>query len=322
MSDPSICVIGAGQLGSRHLQSLATLDGKVILHAVDPSPEALELSRQRMGPAVARLHCHSSVKDLPRDIDVVVVATGATIRKKVVSNLLSHSNVHYLILEKILFQSVTDCLWARDFLAGRQTKVWVNFPRRVQPAYQYIHETVTPGQPMEIRVSGSRWGLATSTVHFLDLILFLTDHGSLTISQFEGQLYPSRHRDCFECTGYLAGEAGPGQVYSITAWPDGGAPMRVTIDTPENRWIVYEKDSEVVVIKSNVVNGWQSETLFYPMLYQSQLTGPIVDSILKSGTCGLSDYDTALKSHLPFLRAWNRCFAPDSDSDSTHCLIT
>lgn len=276
-----------------------------------------------MGAAGEAVHYHSAVRSLPRDLDVVIVATGAAIRRKVVEDLLTHSKVDYLILEKVLFQSAADCLWARDFLAGRQTKAWVNFPRRLQPVYRYIHGAVTPGQQLEIRVTGSHWGLATSAVHFLDLVLFLTGHTTLTISRFDGQHFPSvRHRDCLECTGYLAGEAASGQYYSITAWPDGSAPVRVTIDAPERRWIVDEQGDHTVMIQTGAETSWKPGTLSHPFLYQSQLTASVVEAILDSGTCGLSDFETALQSHLPFLRAWNRHFAPDADPDSAICRIT
>jgi predicted dehydrogenase len=323
VADPTLCVIGAGQLGTRHLQSLATLTGKYEFHAVDSSSQALENARKSLGPVSEALKTHTSIQDLPKNLDVVVVATGAAVRRKVVTELLAHSSVRYLVLEKILFQTVSDCLFMGELLAQHKNmKVWVNLARRLQPAYQAIQATLKPNQPMAIHVSGSRWGLATSALHFLDLVLYLTGSATLSINQFEGQLYPSRHPDCFECTGSLSGKAGVGQTYSITAWAESNAPLRVTVDTPECRWIVYEKGSQVHAIKSIAASEWMPEALAYPMFFQSQLTGPMADTILKTGTCGLSDYATALASHAPFLRAWNQTFAPGSDPDQTPCKIT
>lgn len=43
----NIAIIGAGQLGSRHLQALAQVNADVILHIVDPSEQSLEVSKQR-----------------------------------------------------------------------------------------------------------------------------------------------------------------------------------------------------------------------------------------------------------------------------------
>ena len=42
-----IAIIGAGQLGSRHLQGLAKLQLPCQVHVVDPSPKSLEVARQR-----------------------------------------------------------------------------------------------------------------------------------------------------------------------------------------------------------------------------------------------------------------------------------
>lgn len=276
-----------------------------------------------MGIAGQVLIGHEQIGGLPEELDVVVVATGAAIRRKVLEQLLSHARVRYLVLEKVLFQSVSDCLWAHGFLESHGTQAWVNFPRRQQPAYRQIQVLVAPDQPLEVRVAGSRWGLATSAVHFLDLVLFLGSGTRLRIDKFEAARFSStRHAGCSECTGHLAGEAAPGQYFSISAWDQAAAPVRVTVESPLYRWVVDERSDHMLVQSSSAESGWKSESSSHPLYFQSQLTAMTVEGILEHGNCDLSSLDDALEGHLPFLRAWNARFAPGSDPDATACPIT
>ena len=318
-----IAVIGSGQVGSRHLQSLANMGGNHEFHAVDPSPESETLARERLGTSAQRVTFHRAIETLPRQLDLVVVATNASVRRRLVTALLAHSSVRHLLLEKVLFQSVADCLWAADFLPGHGTRTWVNFPRRLQPVYRDIHAAVSPGQPIEISVTGSQWGLATSAVHFLDLVLFLTGSPKLDLNVFQVQRYPSpRHRDCFECTGQLKGTAGAGQAFTITAWPDGNAPIQVSIETPRARWIVAEGENQTVTQHASADRQGASSSLTQPFHYQSQLTATVAENLFATGGCDLTDLAGALPSHLPFLRSWATHFNPGADPDLTLCPVT
>ena len=42
-----IAIIGAGQLGSRHLQGLTKIKQDIHITVIDPNPSALEIARQR-----------------------------------------------------------------------------------------------------------------------------------------------------------------------------------------------------------------------------------------------------------------------------------
>jgi len=318
-----IVVIGTGQLGSRHLQSLVALTTGHSLHAVEPSAAAQALARKRLGPAANRVRFHSGLVTLPATVDVVVVATGASVRRRVVTKLLQGCRVRFLILEKILFQSVADCLWSRDFIAQAGATAWVNFPRRLQPVYRGLQSTLRMDEALEISVTGSRWGLATSAVHFLDLVLYLSRATEIRINKVDMQTFPSpRHQGCIEATGRITGETSPGVSFSLAACATGDAPVKIAVDSAEHRWVVTERDHEALALHAARDTGWAWVPTTSPLYYQSQLTGPLVEELVATGSCGLATLDEALRSHLPFLRSWNRYFAPTADADLTACSVT
>ena len=108
-----ILLIGAGQLGSRYLQGLSSIDRTSAIFVVDPNLDALSLARQRFEQMPAASHVqsvmyHQDLAELDGEFDLAIIATNADVRKNVVDSLLTSNNIKYLILEKVVFQSIDD----------------------------------------------------------------------------------------------------------------------------------------------------------------------------------------------------------------------
>lgn len=100
-----VLIVGAGSMGSRHLQSLGKSSLPLEIAVVDPSAQALEVSEQRFNEVVKRESARKpkyylNVNGVGKEFDVGVVATNADIRRKVVEELLDKRIVKYLVLEK------------------------------------------------------------------------------------------------------------------------------------------------------------------------------------------------------------------------------
>src|SRR5690554_3304897 len=97
-------IIGAGQLGSRHLQGMLKYDNQLqSIYIIDPSKDALNISKER---AYEIEHNHQLIfqqdwNDLPATFDVVIIATNSNVREKVITQLLNNYEVKHLILEKV-----------------------------------------------------------------------------------------------------------------------------------------------------------------------------------------------------------------------------
>ena len=133
---PHIAIVGAGQLGSRHLQGLARLDRDIVVDVMDPDTAALALAKQRFDEMSPNLHKQSvryisTQKDFESDLDLAIIATNADVRPHVIKSLLTNVYVRYLILEKVVFQSVRDFETVIQILDEKRIKAWVNCPRRI-----------------------------------------------------------------------------------------------------------------------------------------------------------------------------------------------
>src|SRR4051812_17510148 len=100
-----LAVIGCGTVGSRHVQALGRIDRPAVVHLVDPSAAAREravgLCRQEMASgSMVSLVEHALIDDLPGEIDIVIVATVASLRRTVLESLIAKARVRYAVLEK------------------------------------------------------------------------------------------------------------------------------------------------------------------------------------------------------------------------------
>ena len=93
----SILILGSGQIGSRHLQGVLKLNRDLYVFVLDPSNESLTLSKER---AAEVEHNHlinyiTNPSELPSEIDVVIIATDASIRYKVASDLIARIKIGF-----------------------------------------------------------------------------------------------------------------------------------------------------------------------------------------------------------------------------------
>lgn len=131
MTPKNVAIIGAGNLGSRHLQALALTDIPLAVQVVDPSEKSLDVAKERwqempINPLVERVTFHKELDELNGNFDVVIVATSSKPRRAVVEKLLAKNKVRYMILEKVLFPRLSDYEDVGRLLERHNVKAWVN----------------------------------------------------------------------------------------------------------------------------------------------------------------------------------------------------
>ncbi len=299
--ESTVAVVGTGQHGSRHLQALAKNPALTGVFAVDPSPQSLVLAEQRWSSAGGDTRCHfvGSPSDLPKQLDVAVIASDASVRRAAVEQLLDHCKVRYLILEKVLFQAEPDFAAVAHRLESAGTVAVVNCPRRVWPLYGWLRSVLQP--PFHIEASGSTWNLASNAIHLLDLGEFLGGGALQSIAPFlDPQAIPGKRPGTFEVTGTLVARFEQALV-KLTCHAAGDLPFGVLAQDRNARYLISEADGRVLK-QTRAEPGWHPVAETMPAPLQSELTQTIVDRFLATGSSGLASYEASTRLHLPLLR--------------------
>ena len=298
-----IKIIGAGQLGSRHLQALKEVRQSLDIQVIDPSAASLQVSKERYD-AVRSEQAHqisySTTFDRTDDTDIAIVATNSNVRRKALENLFDASKTRFLVVEKLLFNHRADYAAVESKLAETGTKAWVNCPMRVMPIYEKIRANIA-STPITYRVTGSQFGLVTNAIHYIDHVAHLSGckEFELDTSGLDRTSIPSKRPGFLELNGTLVVRFADGSRCEITCYPTGTAPMVVEIFNEKNRYVVRESEGKLWHAGESSKWAWLEEAA--PIPYQSQITTEVIELLLSTGDCGLTPYATSVRIHLQLL---------------------
>jgi len=299
----SVVIVGAGQLGSRHLQALKGVATPLDIEVVDPSPDALRVARERYDaittPVPHRI-AFSARREKPGAVDVAIVATGSKVRRAAMEALLA-GEVRAMILEKLLFANRADYAPMAQRLAAKGApRTWVNCPMRVMPPYQAIREELGRG-PVHYRVTGSQFGLVTNAIHYLDHLAHLSGCTEYTLdtSGLDSAPVESKRPGYLEVNGTLAARFADGSRCEMTCFATGTMPVVVEICNDKRRYIVRESEGKLWQSAEESKWAWQERDA--PIPFQSQMTTRLVEAILATGDCGLTPFAESVPVHLALL---------------------
>lgn len=168
-------VVGVGNFGAWWAVGLlrSKLPLNVFIHDPDPASERLVAERiasqpERVSP-LNTLSFAVTLEELPRQADLVVVATNADARPLVVEALVQVLDCDTWVLEKVLAQSTSDLDRLSEALKGKS--VYANHSRRYQAATGFLAGLfVGRGSPDSITLNGGLWEMASNCFHFVDLV--------------------------------------------------------------------------------------------------------------------------------------------------------
>jgi len=296
-------IVGAGQLGSRHLQALKGVRQPLDIQVIDPSEASLKVARERFDAVSSGQSHHISFNtslDEGDATDIAIVATNSDVRRKALEGLFNVSRVKFLVVEKLLFNQPADYAVIERRLAATGAKAWVNCPMRVMPVYGEIKKNLAQ-TPIYYRVTGSQFGLVTNAIHYLDHLAHLSgcEEFELDTSGLDHMPIPSKRSGFIELNGTLTARFADGSRCEMTCYPSGNAPVVVEIFNQENRYLVRESEGKLWHAGENSEWRWSEQDA--PIPYQSQITTEVVESLLKTGNCSLTPYQASAHIHMQLL---------------------
>lgn len=315
----NICIIGAGNIGSRHLQGIKKAAIPLHIEVVDPSSKSLEIAEERYHQVNSSIqHEISFLKDInkvSKKVDLAIIATSSNIRAEIVQKLLSNAEVKYFILEKLLFQNYNDYLKIQKLLKKNKTKAWVNCSMKTMPFYFNLKKDVG-NKPIQYIASGSQYGLITNAIHYIDHMAYLTDSYDFTLNTtgLDRKPIESKRKGFLELNGTLNIYFKNGSFGSLTCYPEGNAPILIQIFSESFRCISRETETRAWVSQSD---KWEWKEISNTLLFQSEMTGKVAGEILRNGDCNLTPYDQSIKIHTQLLEGLQKFLNKNSKKKYT-----
>lgn len=320
-----VAIIGVGQLGSRYLQGLANTSLELSIEAVEPQAVAQSMARERFdeincGKSKA-LSFHDSVDDLSSNLDLVIISTNSDVRASIIRQLIASKKVTALVLEKILFQKISDYHDIESLLLEKNIKVWVNHSRRLSPFYKMAKKMLYGSDQINFNVIGGGWGMACNSLHFLDIFSYLTSVNEINIStdNLSPEIVDAKRSGFKEVNGLLSGQLGP-HNFSIQCM-ERSSPLSITICSDNVSFRIDESNGIYEIALKDT--GWSWSRNKEKIVYlQSETTKYLVEDILLHGNCNLPTYLEAREIHIPFMAALLEHMNKSSSVKYDFCPIT
>ena len=321
-----ILLIGAGQIGSRHLQGLLKSHRKQLIYVLDSSEASLSIAKERAAEIEFehKVNYLNKWDSIPYELDLAIVATGANVRAKIVTKLLTSYSVKNLILEKVLFQDLKSYSEIGNLIKLTGTPTWVNHARRMFKHYKELKNKIASnGEFVKFEIFGGNWGLACNALHFIDLICFLSSSelSNLDFREIDNDIIKSKRPNCIEFTGSFSGVLKNGNRFNISSLEGDYEDITITVLTKSRRWIINEGFAQKIIYFGKE-NNFNEVIDLFTTEYQSTLTTKIIEDIVINQKTCLPNYLEACNSHIPFIKGTLELYNRISNSNTHICPIT
>lgn len=327
-SDTRVLIVGCGEIGSRHLQAIASLPIVSSVEIVDPNPQSLELGKARL----------LEIPDLNTDIefkwldtidkatvngDLCIVCTKTDIRPHILHQVSTQLGYFHFLVEKMVAQSISEYESILDLCQKRDIQIWVNCKTRAYPFHKRAKLKVK-NEPITLSVHGSNNGLATNGIHAVDLFLFYD--GSSKINSAGSNIDPTLHKSkrgtgFFDLSGTIHGFTDKGSQLMISYSQLSEPYEHITFSSNNYRCVVDHMNHWAVESTPDLNWDWQAAKCDENLMI-SNMTKHFASSIITSNTCDLPDLEQSFPSHRFILDELLPHFTSLMGHDIRKCPIT
>lgn len=303
----NILVVGAGQLGSRHLQSLMKSSSMLMVYVVDQSQNSLLLAKNRVEEVTNQsgttVSYHTHLDEIKNtQFFLTIIATSSAPRLLVLREVLERFESQNIILEKFLFQNLESYALAESLISCSKSSVFVNCPLRTYPIFKEIKKAISVSDcPIHMHYSGGQWvSLACNSIHYIDLLAFLGNAKlhNVDCSNIDSEIIPSKRLGYIEFTGMLTCEFTNKSRLELESLRGSKKDSTIIITFGKETFKIDELTGNYKYYRGTKLINSDN----YDVPYQSDLTHQVLDQLVKKGTCDLSAYNESSSYHQLFLR--------------------
>ena len=320
-----IVIIGAGQLGSRHLQGVLSSNITASIEVVDPNALSIKNAIVRSNEInfdknKLKINFYQNLNQISDNIDLCIIASTADKRFEIIRALLAISKVRNMLLEKVLFQNLSEYDIIDKLLNINGVQTWVNCPRRIIKEYQDIKCQIDQEEIISMKVIGTNWGLACNSIHFLDLFNYFTESNVFNFNQSGiNKIIPAKREGFYELLGTLIIKDKIGSNLFLQSSNSQINNFNISITTKNKLYNIKESIGEIEILN---IQDNKKEKKYFQMPYQSQITGVIIEDILLKGSSGLTPYSISSLLHKQLLTTFSDIFKQIQGNEINSCPIT
>lgn len=303
-----VLIVGAGTIGSRHIESLFKSDNQYDIYVVEPSSTQLQrlkkiLSHYNKGN---KIFYFKEIINFFVIFDCVIISTSSNIRRKLFSYLLKTNKFKNILFEKIAFTSLSEYDLTLKEIKKNKIRAFVNFPRSGFNFYKKIKDQLQKRSNISCSVIGSNWGFASNSLHYIELFLYLTESKKLILNslKIEKISKSKKRKEYIEINGLISLKNQKNDfilLNDFSSKPSISSRLNgaVKIETFEKSFLIYENLGKIIEI-NNIDLSLKKYKINFPL--QSSLTDQFIYKLINENISNLPSLDQCYLSHSLFIK--------------------
>lgn len=304
-------IIGLGNIGQRHLESLAKSRSKINFFILEKNELVLKkFKKKKIDFKKHNYHFYQSLSNIRENyFDFTIFATNSNNRYKLFEAVSSKKKLKNIIFEKVVFQSIFQFKKAFKILNKNKIKAWVNCPRRNMFFFKNLKKSVKYKRNFIMTFEGNKWNLCSNTIHFLDLFFFYI--GIKKDISFNDhllkKLIKSKRKGFYETQGkieFFTKSFREKLILSDNKSQKKLSTLKIKYDDYRLLVILNNKKNNVsFYFKDKLIN---KDTFSMP--YQSQMTLGVFKDIMNKNNCDLATLNESFHHHKILFLVFNNFF--------------
>ncbi len=305
MKYKKILLIGLGNIGLRHLESILKIKSKIEISCYDKFKKKYKeinkiIDQNKFNKNIIIKIINQSYFD--KNYDLVIFASTANGRHTLLKNILKSVKIKFILFEKIVFQSESQFYKSLKLITENKIKAWVNCTRRQYNSYQYLAKIIDIHniKNFHMTVSGN-FEFSSNLIHFIDLFSLLSSTDKMKLLNFNLHSIKNSKRDNFyEFSGFakIVCENNNNLEVNNNIKDKNG----VFVHLKSNKFEIQfnENSSDVLIKKNNIKINYKK--LNFKHIYISQIMTQIYEDILFNKACNLTTINSSYFHHVLFLK--------------------
>lgn len=302
----NVLLVGFGNLGYRHFQSILGEFSNVKFYIVEPEINNIKKFIEKdydFTDLSKKLIISNFIEDFKNiDFNFCIVSTPSLPRLYVLKKILK-LNIELIVLEKLLFPSYEFYQKLENNLENFPDNIFVNCPRTEYPFYSIIKNSINKNQKVKI-ICSDIIDIGSNAIHWIDLAYFLTGRKIDIKDQFKiniSELYPSKRKGYYDFIGNVNVESRSFNLSIKSFIPNNiNCEEEFLLTFGNSKFKVNETKSN---LNSNIENIQSKMEINVP--FQSQLTSEYFKSFEK-GNLKLTKFHDSFLIHKKFFLAFEK----------------
>ena len=294
----NLAIIGCGEIGQRHFESVLNLDFKMKIFLVDKSAICLEKCKQ-ISLKKKKLHSFyfvTNVDEIEENFDFVIVATNSEHRFSVLKELYRSKTPKFIILEKFLFNKLSYFKEAKKLFQLSGTKVWVN--QWMSTDFPDLSNIFSKTDGINISVKGKNWNFCSNCVHWIEWFHYINDRKKIVLfkSSLKNLIIENKRKGFFETFGSLEFHGINNNKLFLQCNYEKNS-ERETLISLSNKSSRAEFQLTVNGLEGFIFRSNKKKSINFKIRYLSERTSIYIKSILEKNECTLPTYDQSALHH-------------------------